>query len=300
MSGFTGNDGSALAGGLNPSGAVKALSVDASGNLNVNASVSAGPTNITQINSAAAGATNGLPVSGNNSGSLVVIGVDSSGRLILVPNTAFNVAQIGGVTPQMDNTHELGVSLYGKGTNPGDTALLLESVGALAGGVVTQDMMKRATIAGYAYSATTGKLSAPGAATLGFQVFSPANNTKNILIYSLIIANVGTGLHQLMKTAANVNTITGWTDVAGTISNNGANATASTATCSYSNTNVTGGLLGTAREIPGNGANVPVECFTNGECIWLPAGAASIAGIALYLNANGANAWGITCEYLEF
>jgi len=36
MSGFTGNDGSELVGGLNPSGQVKALSVDASGNLNAN------------------------------------------------------------------------------------------------------------------------------------------------------------------------------------------------------------------------------------------------------------------------
>src|SRR5579859_913898 len=107
MSGFTGNDGSALAGGLNPSGAVKALSVDASGNLNVNASVSSGPTNITQINSAAVSATNGLPVSGNNSGALAVIAVDSSGRLVLVPNTAFNLAQIAGVAPGLDNTNEL-------------------------------------------------------------------------------------------------------------------------------------------------------------------------------------------------
>lgn len=344
MSGYVGNDGSQLAGGLNPSGAVKALSVDASGNLNVNASVSSGPTNITQVSSANVGPTNGLPVSGNNSGALAVIAVDSSGRLILVPNTAFNMAQIAGIAPGLDNTNELRVSAYGKnaaagdtpllvdssgrplvsvaqingqaptldntsilatsmrgkGTVAGDTALWLESTGALAGGVVTQDIIRRATIAGYAYSATTGKLTAPGAATLGFQLFNPASGTKNILIYSLIIANVGGGLHQFFKTAANVNSITGWTDVACSITNNGANATASTATSSYSNTNVTGGLLGTAREVPSQGANNSVEVLTNGECIWLPAGAAAIAGIALYFNASGTNAWGITCEYLEF
>jgi hypothetical protein len=268
--GFTGNDGSALAGGLNPSGVVKALSVDASGNLNVNASVSSGPTNITQISSANVGATNGLPVSGNNSGSLVVIGVDGSGRLILVPNTAFNVGQWNGSAPGAGNP------------------------------VITEDQIRAYTIAGNAYSATTGKLVAPGSATLGFQLFNPANNTKNILIYSLIIANVGAGLHQMYKTSANVNTITGWSDVAATITNNGANAAASTAVASYSNVNVTGGLLGTARELTGNSANAPVEVLTNGECIWLPAGVGAIAGIAVYFNATGANAWGITCEYLEF
>ncbi len=196
--GFTGNDGSALAGGLNPSGVVQALQVDALGNLSI------------------------------------------------------------------------------------------------------EDMVRLLTMKGNAYSATTDKLVAPGVATLGFQLFAPANNTKNILIYSLIIANTGAGIHRLFKTAANVNTITGWTDVASIITNNGANAAASTATSSYSNTNVTGGLLGSAREISSNAGYQAVECLTNGECIWLPAGAASIAGIALYFGAAGANAYGITCEYLEF
>lgn len=141
MSGFTGNDGSELVGGLNPSNVAQALSVDASGHLNVNASVSSGPTNITQVSSVNVGPANGLPVSGNNGGSLVVIGVDSSGRLILAPNTAFNVAQIGGATPQMDNTHELGVSLYGKGNGAaGDTPLLLDASGRVLIGAGGQNM----------------------------------------------------------------------------------------------------------------------------------------------------------------
>lgn len=101
MSGFTGNDGSELAGGLTPSGTIKGLSVDNAGNLNVNASVSSGPTNITQINSAAVSATNGLPVSGNNGGSLVVLDVDSSGRLYVnitsLPALAAGSNNIGGV-----------------------------------------------------------------------------------------------------------------------------------------------------------------------------------------------------------
>ncbi len=71
MSGFTGNDGSGLVGGLNPSGAIKALSVDASGNLNVNASVSSGPTNITQINGAALSASNPLFVAQSQGGAVL-------------------------------------------------------------------------------------------------------------------------------------------------------------------------------------------------------------------------------------
>lgn len=209
MSGFTGNDVSALVGGLNPSGVVQA----------------------------------GI--------------VDAQGRWILSPNAVGNP-------------------------------------------FITEDQIRAYTIAGNAYSATTGKLTAPGAATLAFQLFNPANNTKNILIYSLIIVNGGAGIHQMFKTAVDVSSITGYTSVASTITNNGANAAASTAPSNYSNTNLTGGLLGNAREIPSQSANSAVECLTNGECIWLPAGAASIAGIAVYFNATGANAWGIACEYLEF
>ena len=41
MSGFTGNDGSALAGGFNPSGAVAGLNLDASGNLKTNTHIRA-------------------------------------------------------------------------------------------------------------------------------------------------------------------------------------------------------------------------------------------------------------------
>ncbi|HLX58759.1 MAG TPA: hypothetical protein VKR83_17200, partial [Ktedonobacteraceae bacterium] len=92
MSGYVGNDGSALAGGLNSSNQVQGLSIDNTGKLNVNASVSSGPTNITQVNGVAVGATNGLPVAGNNGGALVVLDVDSSGRLIIAPDQLVQIA----------------------------------------------------------------------------------------------------------------------------------------------------------------------------------------------------------------
>src|SRR5579872_2360127 len=71
MSGFTGNDGSELAGGLTPGGAIKALSVDNAGNLNVNASVSSGPTNITQVLGAALSASNPLFVAQSQNGAVL-------------------------------------------------------------------------------------------------------------------------------------------------------------------------------------------------------------------------------------
>lgn len=199
------------------------------------------------------------------------LAIDASGRLTVV-----NLAQLAGTVP------------------------LLETQAGIVGGVVTEDLIRRMTLAGNAYSATTGKLTAPAAATLGFQLFNPASGTKNLLIYRLIISNVGGGLHQVFKTAANVNTIAGWTDVAATITNNGASATASTATASYSNVALTGGLLGTAHAAPAGPANTSVDVLQNGACIWLPAGAGAIAGIAVYFNAAGANAWSVTAEYLEF
>lgn len=277
MTGFTGNDGSGLVGGLNPSGVVKALSVDASGNLNVNASVSSGPTNITQVSSTNVGATNGLPVSGNNGGSLVVIGVDSSGRLILVPNTAFNLAQIGG-----QNT-------------------LVETLGAMAGAMITEDVIRNFTLAGKAFSATTTKNLAPGAVTLGFQLFNPANSGKTLLIYSLLILSAAAGIHDIRMTTADVSSIAGWSgnNVAVTPVNNKGGGAASVATCGYSNTSITGGLLGSSRETTACTANSPVETLTNGECILLPS-SASINGLAVYFNATGSNNWAITAEYLEF
>lgn len=210
MSGYTGSDGSALVGGLNPSGIAQA----------------------------------GI--------------VDAQGRWILSPNA------VG--TP-----------------------------------FITEDHIRAYTIAGNAYSATTGKLTAPaGTNVLGFQLFAPANNTRNILIYSLVMVVAVGAVHDFRRTAVNVNTIAGWTDVAASITNNGANAAASTATASYSNTNITGGFLGNAREVPGSAANQAIELLTNGECIWLPAGAGAISGIALYISDTAANSWGVTCEYIEF
>lgn len=167
------------------------------------------------------------------------------------------------------------------------------------GYLAIEDMIRLLTMNGQAFSATTTKNNAPGAATLGFQLFNPANSGKSLLIYSLILNYGGLSFHDFRITTADVSSIAGWTNAAITPVNNKAGGPASVATAGYSNTNLTGALLGSAREVIGVPSTQSVEALTNGECIYLPAGA-SINGIALYVNATGTNNWSVTAGYLEF
>ncbi|MGH2494922.1 MAG: hypothetical protein ACRDIV_09490, partial [Ktedonobacteraceae bacterium] len=173
------------------------------------------------------------------------------------------------------------------------------SPNAVSNPFITEDQIRAYTLAGQAFSVTTTKNQAPGAATLGFQMFNPASSGKNILIYSLIINIASATFHDFRMTTADVSSITGWSNTAVTPVNNKGGGGTSVATCGYSNTNLTGGLLGSAREVVGVPVTQSVEALSNGECIYLPP-AASINGIALYLNATGTNNWSVTAEYLEF
>lgn len=269
MSSFTGNDGSGLVGGLNPSGQVKALSVDASGNLNVNATVNSGPTNLTQINSAAVSASNGLPVSGNNGGSLVVLDVDSSGRLIIG-----NLVQIGGTAPA------------------------IETQSGLAGAFITEDQIRNLIIAGKGYSVSTQKQTG-FAGNGGFQFYNPSNGTKNILILSIQVGNAANVMFEMRKISADQSLLTGWTNQALTPTNLGASAVASTAVCGYSTTTVTGTFTGNYVRALTLNSNSEAEMLANGECIWLPAGAGSLAGVCLTW-AETAVGFNINVFYLEF
>jgi hypothetical protein len=178
---------------------------------------------------------------------------------------------------------------------------LVISPNAVANPFITEDQIRAYTMAGQAFSATTTKIQAPGAVTLGFQLFNPANSGKNILIYSLLILSAAAGIHDIRMTTADVSSIAGWSgnNVAITPINNKGSGAASAATCGYSNTSITGALVGSSRETTACTANSPIETLTNGECILLPS-SASINGLAVYFNATGSNNWAITAEYLEF
>jgi hypothetical protein len=176
----------------------------------------------------------------------------------------------------------------------------VETVGAaMAGALVTEDTIRRLILAGKCFAATTGKVTAPGAATLGFQLFNPANSGKNILIYSIKLDNAAAGFDDLRQTTADVSSIAGWANTAIVPVNREGGGGASIATIGYSNVNLTGGLLGSSTDTPNSTGNVPTELLTNGDCIFLPA-SASINGFALYLNLTGTTVWSVGVKYLEW
>ncbi|HEY6543198.1 MAG TPA: hypothetical protein VIZ18_19805 [Ktedonobacteraceae bacterium] len=285
MSGFTGNDGSGLVGGLNPSGAVKALSVDASGNLNVNASVSSGPTNITQVSSANVGPTNGLPVSGNNGGSLVVIGVDSSGRLILVPNTAFNLAQIAGVAPGLDNTNELRTSLYGKNAAAGDTPLAVDTSGRMQtanyiGGAAvgnanpypSADQVRLMILNGQGFSLVQEAIATGGGnAFVGMQII--ANSiAKNILLYrAWAEQGQAAGINRLYQ-ALNATADTNLTDTLTPVNNGGVSTASALSSILGKNSlpSQTSGFQGSLLYSGGLAANTTLDLLAQGQCLYIP------------------------------
>jgi hypothetical protein len=153
---------------------------------------------------------------------------------------------------------------------------------------------------GKAFIYYSGKQTAPGASTLGFQLFNPAASGLTLRLFSIQVILAAAGYIDIRRTTANVDTITGWTDSVITPSNdNTSSAITSAMTCSLSNTNVTGTLLGTSRS-GGNGtANLPAEFFTNGEDIIIPS-AAGINGIVLYLTLTGATVWEVIAKGAEY
>lgn len=200
------------------------------------------------------------------------LAIDSSGRLTLVPNQVFELADSGGV-------NKLAVDTNGAAT--------------------TQDLIRALTTAGKAYVVTTGKQIAPGSATLGFQLFNPANSGKSLLITRLTLVSAGASIHDVRLTSTDISTLTGYTSLPLTPVNKRAGGSASVATANSSNTNITGTPVGTSIYTPGNSANTTADILPIGAGILLPA-ATTVSGIAIYFNATGANAWAVGCEYLEF
>ena len=149
-----------------------------------------------------------------------------------------------------------------------------------------------------AFSATTGKLTSPATGIQPFQLFNPASSGKSLLVYSIVISYNSANMHTLNITAADVSTLTGWTNANFTIVNNKAGGAASVATANYSSTAATGNI-GTLRETTGTANNTPIEVLTNGECILLPSGV-TITGIALYMSTGAAMNIGVTIQWLEY
>ncbi len=283
MSGYVGNDGSQLAGGVNPSGQVQGLSVDASGKLNVNASVSSGPTNITQVNGTAVSHTNGLPVGGDNGTSVVVLPLEALNNL-------------------------LKASLYGKNANPGDTPLAVDSSGRLltanyiGGSPVgtsnpypSADQIRLWCANGQCFRATTGKQSGPGSGLVGISLFNPATQTtKSIYIFSIRVQSAAAAFHQLQATTSDP----ALTGVTPTVTNLKAGGPASVIpAANITATNTTRTADGTIIDTVAAPGNQSFELLTPGTVIVLPPGAAN--GIEALANLSGTNNWSITLMWAE-
>ena len=322
MSGYTGSDGSALAGGLNPSGVVKALSVDAGGNLNVNASVSAtNPSVGTEGSAAPASSTLIGGSDGTNlQGALVEsashpnlraaiynganeVAVDTSGRLTLVPNSSVNAAQIGGQAPKLDNTNELGVSLYGKNAAAGDTAVLVDSGGrvyvsqTLGGNVISGTnpepniaQIQQEIINGAGFCATSGKQTSGGAIITGLSIFNPNASGKTLYIYSIKVAEAGSNTHSLQvgitsdPALANAATVTNRKNGGGT---SVANATYLNAATTFS--------TGSVAEVDSISGNTTGQFLEPGEYLVVPPN----SGIGVLVGTS-TNVWAATIKWVEF
>ncbi len=164
------------------------------------------------------------------------------------------------------------------------------------------DIVRLYTPLGKAFSVTTDKQTGPsGTKILGFQLFNKANAALSQLIYSLVLVYNGSAVHQIYLTQADISNITGYSSSPSSIvNNNPASSNASIAVSNFSNSALTGSLVGNAREVASTQNGQPVETFTNGEAVYLPAGANTINGLVVYLTSVGTNGWGITAEYLEF
>ena len=98
MSGYVGNDGSQLTGGLNPSGQAQALSVDASGKLNVNTIIATGFNVIGKLLRASATIVNLGAAAQTTNGNSGTLGVDAYSELAV----DINISAVSGTSPTLN------------------------------------------------------------------------------------------------------------------------------------------------------------------------------------------------------
>jgi hypothetical protein len=261
MSGYIGNDGSALSGGLNPSGVIAGLNLDAGGNLKTVASGSPAetPVNFNQVNGAAFSNTNPLFVD------LVRV----LGAALSAANPVFVSQSLGGAVLSA--------------TNPEPNISNIQQL----------------IMNGQGFSATTGKVAA--AANMAAQFWVPSSSTKNVLIWSARTAyanaNQSGQLTLLSAQDANI-TGAGNTNDSANFANlkAGGSAAASGATLIHN-----GGIAatsGTPLDFFGTSLSQGVELLSPGMFILIPAGVA--AGLGIYEATTAAGSWSATLRWCEY
>ncbi len=249
-----------------------------------------------------------------DSGGSNKLAVDASGRLTLIPNSSVNVAQLNGVTPQLDggSSNRLGVSLYGKNAAAGDTPFLLDSGGRLnviqtiGGSAISAtnaepniSNIQQLILNAQGFTATTGKIAA--AANMAAQFWVPNTSTKNVLIWSVRSgysnANQSAQFTYLTAQDANITGAGSTNDSANFLNlKAGGAAAASGATLIHN-----GGIAstsGTPLDFVPTPLNAVTEYLSAGMFILIPAGTA--AGLAIYQATTAAGSWSMTVRWVEF
>jgi hypothetical protein len=230
-----------------------------------------------------------------------LLAIDANGRLMLVPNQAINVAQLGGVVPGLDNGNELRVSNYGKNASAGDTPILLDAAGRLQVNIaqwngaapgVSNPLFVRQQLTewlsnGQGFSATTGKQTSTASATTGLSLFNPTTSSKTLIVFSARVAEAASSWHQMNLTSSDPALGTALSAV-----NLRAGGPASVASLSMSNANVT--PAGTQIDTLLLVSNSTIEFLNNGALIILPPG----NGLALYV-ATTTNSWAAMLKWVE-
>ncbi len=236
-----------------------------------------------------------------DSGGSNLLAIDASGRLMLVPNQAVNVAQLGGVAPGLDNSNELRVSNYGKNATPGDTPLLLDSAGrsqvnlaqwngaapGVNNPVFVRQQLNEWLSNGQGFSATSGKQTSTASATTGLSLFNPTASGRTLLVFSARVAEAASSWHQLNLTSSDPALGTALTPV-----NLKGSGPASVASVSMSNSNLT--PVGTQIDTLLLVSNTTIEFLSNGALIILPPG----NGLVLYVSTT-TNSWAALMRWVE-
>jgi len=160
--------------------------------------------------------------------------------------------------------------------------------------VVTEDHIRAYISAGQGFNATTGKVTAANA-NQAVSFFSPASNTKNVLLYSLeIMYSNAVAAHDVRLANADPNypnacPILNMKQAAG-VASSVVNATYSTAAVAASGAN----LLAA----PMTGVNLTAQLFANGAVLLFPAGTAN--GVVVFLGNTAAGQFSVTLRWIEF
>jgi hypothetical protein len=173
--------------------------------------------------------------------------------------------------------------------------LKVVSENAVGTPVITEDAIRAYIAAGQGFNATTGKVTVVGANSAA-SFFSPASNTKNVLLYSILIAYSSTNgiMHDVRLATSDPNypnalSLINMKQASG-VASSVVNATYSTTTITPSGTN----LLAA----PVSGQNLTAKVFENGAALLFPAATAN--GVIVFLGNGTTGTFSVTFSWIEF